>query len=71
MQYTSPVEDFPLDKWNEMIQGMLTVPFVLTKHFLPAMKTKGKEYPIFDFGHKNQNKNPASDVRIFCYSLLL
>ena len=48
MQFTSPVEDFPLDKWNEMIQGMLTVPFVLTKHFLPAMKTKGKENPIFD-----------------------
>ncbi|XP_072047737.1 D-beta-hydroxybutyrate dehydrogenase-like [Amphiura filiformis] len=40
-QHISLVEDFPLDKWDTLITTMLTTPFMLTKHFVPAMKKKG------------------------------
>ncbi|XP_030843377.1 uncharacterized protein LOC105445159 [Strongylocentrotus purpuratus] len=40
-QFISPVEDFPLDKWNSMISVMLTAPFLLTQNLLPGMRTKG------------------------------
>ena len=40
-QFTSPVEEFPVEKWNTMISVMLTAPFILTKNFLPDMKKKG------------------------------
>ena len=35
------MEDYPDDKWDEMLAVMLTAPFHLTKRFLPAMKKKG------------------------------
>jgi 3-hydroxybutyrate dehydrogenase len=40
-QRIHPVEEFPVDEWNRMIQVMLTAPFQLTKHVLPAMKAAG------------------------------
>ncbi|XP_006820473.1 D-beta-hydroxybutyrate dehydrogenase-like [Saccoglossus kowalevskii] len=40
-QYVSPVQEFSLDKWNDMIHIMLTTPFILTKHLLPGMLQKG------------------------------
>ncbi|XP_041480194.1 D-beta-hydroxybutyrate dehydrogenase-like [Lytechinus variegatus] len=40
-QYVSRVEEFPLDKWNNMISVMLTAPFLLTQNLLPGMRTKG------------------------------
>ncbi|MCS7323800.1 MAG: 3-hydroxybutyrate dehydrogenase [Anaerolineae bacterium] len=39
-QHVSPVEDFPEDVWQRMIQVMLTAPFQLIKYLLPAMKQK-------------------------------
>jgi 3-hydroxybutyrate dehydrogenase len=41
MQYVSPVDEYPDDKWNELIAVMLSAPFHLIKRFLPAMKKKG------------------------------
>lgn len=38
IQYVSPVEDFPEDKWDFMISLMLTAPFLLTKYTFPYMK---------------------------------
>lgn len=37
-QSIHPVEDFPEETWNRMLQVMLTAPFQLTKYLLPAMK---------------------------------
>ncbi|XP_070560446.1 D-beta-hydroxybutyrate dehydrogenase-like [Ptychodera flava] len=40
-QYVSPVQDFPVEKWNDMISVMLTAPFIFIKHLLPGMLEKG------------------------------
>lgn len=37
-QRIHPVEEFPEAEWNAMLQVMLTAPFQLIKHLLPAMK---------------------------------
>ena len=37
-QSINPVEAFPEETWNKMIQVMLTAPFQLIKYLLPAMK---------------------------------
>lgn len=39
-QSISPVEEFPEETWNRMIQVMLTAPFQLIKHLLPGMKAR-------------------------------
>ncbi len=41
-QHVSPLEDFPEDKWNELIAVMLTAPFLLIKAVWPAMKEQGR-----------------------------
>lgn len=38
VQYVSPLEDFPEDKWDMMINLMLTAPFLLTKYVWEHMK---------------------------------
>ncbi|XP_066265239.1 D-beta-hydroxybutyrate dehydrogenase-like isoform X1 [Branchiostoma lanceolatum] len=40
-QHTSPIESFPLATWDAMMAAMLTAPFLMIKHLLPAMKAKG------------------------------
>jgi 3-hydroxybutyrate dehydrogenase len=37
-QRIHPVEEFPEAEWNALLQVMLTAPFQLIKHLLPAMK---------------------------------
>lgn len=41
IQHVSPVEDFPEDKWDFIINLMLTAPFLLTKYAWPHMKKAG------------------------------
>ncbi|XP_019638126.1 PREDICTED: uncharacterized protein LOC109480375 [Branchiostoma belcheri] len=41
IQHVCPIEKFPLERWDTMLSVMLTAPFQITKHLLPAMKTKG------------------------------
>ena len=38
IQTVSPIEDFPEDKWDFMINLMLTSPFLLTRYSWPYMK---------------------------------
>lgn len=38
LQHIDPVEHFPLEKWNHLLDVMLTGPFLLIKHVLPVMK---------------------------------
>lgn len=40
IQYVSPIEDFPIDKWNMITQINLTAAFLYIKHLLPQMKKK-------------------------------
>lgn len=41
IQYVSPVEDFPEDKWNAIIAINLSSAFHLTKAVVPGMKARG------------------------------
>ncbi|WP_042144145.1 3-hydroxybutyrate dehydrogenase [Paucisalibacillus sp. EB02] len=41
MQYVSPIEDFPTDTFEKMINIMLVGPFVTTKYALPLMRKRG------------------------------
>ncbi|XP_062592386.1 D-beta-hydroxybutyrate dehydrogenase-like [Saccostrea cucullata] len=41
LQHVAPVDEMPLDKWNDLIQVNLTTPFMLSKHAVASMKKKG------------------------------
>ncbi|HTN06188.1 3-hydroxybutyrate dehydrogenase [Agriterribacter sp.] len=41
LQYVAPVEHFPTEKFRQMLDVMLTAPFIAIKHVLPYMKKKG------------------------------
>ncbi|WP_241154308.1 3-hydroxybutyrate dehydrogenase [Staphylospora marina] len=41
LQHIAPVEDFPTDRWNHLLNVMLTAPFLLIKHAVPVMKRQG------------------------------
>lgn len=41
LQYVSPIEDFPTDKFELMVRIMLTAPFMAIKHVFPIMKKQG------------------------------
>ena len=41
MQYISPIEDFPTEKYELLIKIMLVAPFIATKHAFPVMKKQG------------------------------
>lgn len=38
LQYVSPIEEFPTDKFELLIKVMLVAPFIATKHVFPIMK---------------------------------
>jgi len=38
LQYVSPIEEFPTDKFELLIKVMLVAPFITTKHVFPIMK---------------------------------
>jgi len=40
IQYVAPITEFPEAKWRQMIEIMLTAPFLLTKAVLPEMYTR-------------------------------
>ena len=41
LQHVSGVEEFPEEKWNELIRVMVSGPFLLSRAFLPGMRTRG------------------------------
>jgi 3-hydroxybutyrate dehydrogenase len=41
LQYVAPIEDFPPEKWQQLIAVMLTGAALLTRATLPAMRRKG------------------------------
>jgi len=40
-QHMDPIESFPEDTWDQMLEVMLTAPFLLTKYVWPSMKESG------------------------------
>ncbi len=38
LQFMSPVEEFPIEKWNQLISIMLTGTFICSKTLIPTMK---------------------------------
>jgi len=41
LQHVSPLEDFPIDKWNFLVQVMLTGVARITQALLPGMRERG------------------------------
>ncbi|ANC77943.1 3-hydroxybutyrate dehydrogenase [Fictibacillus phosphorivorans] len=41
LQFVSPLEEFPTEKFQQLINVMLTAPFIATKHVFPIMKKQG------------------------------
>lgn len=41
IQHVSPIDEFPVEKWNFIIALMLTAPFLLIKYSWPHMKKNG------------------------------
>ena len=41
LQHVSPVEDFPEDRWEQLIRIMLIGPFLLTRYAIPHMYAQG------------------------------
>jgi 3-hydroxybutyrate dehydrogenase len=40
-QHVAPIEDFPEDTWERMLQVMLTAPFLLTRYVWPHLRAQG------------------------------
>jgi 3-hydroxybutyrate dehydrogenase len=41
VQHVSPVEEFPLERWETIVALLLTSPFLLAKHAWPALRESG------------------------------
>jgi 3-hydroxybutyrate dehydrogenase len=41
LQYVSPIEDFPVDKFELLVRVMLVAPFLAIKHVFPLMRRAG------------------------------
>ncbi len=41
LQFVSPIEDFPTEKFEQMIKVLLVAPFTAIKHAFPVMKQQG------------------------------
>lgn len=41
LQFMAPVDEFPLEKWNQLISIMLTGSFICSKQVIPGMKKNG------------------------------
>ena len=41
VQHVAPVEEFPEDRWEQLIRIMLIAPFLLTKYAIPSMYRRG------------------------------
>lgn len=41
LQHVAPIEEFPLERWNRLLNVMLTGPFLCTQAVLPQMRQAG------------------------------
>jgi 3-hydroxybutyrate dehydrogenase len=40
LQYVAPIDEYPLDRWNQLLAVLLTGPFLFTQAVLPAMRAQ-------------------------------
>lgn len=40
VQHVDPIENFPVEKWDQLINVMLKGPFLMTKYVIPQMKSQ-------------------------------
>ena len=40
VQFLSPIDEFPIEKWNQLLAILLTGTFLCSKHVIPGMKAK-------------------------------
>ena len=40
LQYVAPIDEYPLEKWNQLLAVLLTGPFLFTQAVLPAMRAQ-------------------------------
>jgi 3-hydroxybutyrate dehydrogenase len=40
LQYVCPIDEYPLEKWNQLLAVLLTGPFLFTQAVLPAMRSQ-------------------------------
>src|SRR5687768_14677227 len=40
LQHVAPIDEYPLEKWNQLLAVLLTGPFLFTQAVLPAMRTQ-------------------------------
>lgn len=38
IQYVTPIDEYPLEKWNQLLAVLLTAPFLFTQAVLPGMR---------------------------------
>ncbi len=41
IQHVSPIEEFPVERWNTIVSLLLTSPFLLARYAWPALKSSG------------------------------
>jgi 3-hydroxybutyrate dehydrogenase len=41
LQHLSPIEEFPEERWDQLVAVMLTAPFLLIRQLIPAMYERG------------------------------
>lgn len=41
IQHVSPIEEFPVERWNTIVSLLLTSPFLLARYAWPALKNSG------------------------------
>ena len=41
LQHVAPLEDFPIERWDTLVDVMLRGPFLLTRALLPGMRARG------------------------------
>ena len=40
LQYVAPIDEYPLEKWNQLLAVLLTGPFLFTQAVLPVMRAQ-------------------------------
>lgn len=71
IQFISKVEDFPLEKWNQVIGVIQTGTFLMTKHVLPSMKQQKKVVSLQFHQHMVKWQTHSNQLMLLLNSLKL
>lgn len=60
IQYVSPIDQFPIDKWNDIIAINLTAPFITTRTALPHFRRGIIQHQHYHIQHSVGNNTDAN-----------